>query len=359
MASDAFKQKVLAQARAFHADALKQSKKKLQDYIRASSGDATHRQTVANYTKTPDSKIASRNAGQERAQQRLNKLGEDVSAVITNSDDRRKYNSLRSMQSDRLAKAKKSKDLVRAGHEQMAQRHGDDAESILDKYRKESTDVCHVCGQTPCNCTHIEEAKATMCGRCGTKHVHPSKGGTCPALKEEQESVEEAKSSVLGVSGKRTTAVLRAIRHAQKKPPELANESVVSEANKHSFVGKIQRLNQLKNKVDSSFKAIGDAQKAGDSAAGSKAFRKHERYANLERPGTWTKVHEDVDTSNPYVVEGLVDESSDKLYAGFQADVLSLKAKAKKQEQERGPVDIQKLAARLKAVKLPPEGNKK
>ena len=30
----------------------------------------------------------------------------------------------------------------------------------------------------------IAEAKATMCGRCGTKHVPPKFGGTCPALKE-------------------------------------------------------------------------------------------------------------------------------------------------------------------------------
>lgn len=30
----------------------------------------------------------------------------------------------------------------------------------------------------------LEEAKATYCGRCGTRHVPPSKGGTCPALKE-------------------------------------------------------------------------------------------------------------------------------------------------------------------------------
>jgi uncharacterized protein (UPF0335 family) len=68
----------------------------------------------------------------------------------------------------------------------------------------------------------------------------------------------------------------------------------VAEANKHSIIGRIQRGNELKKKVDSSFKDIGDAQKAGDSAAGSKAFRKHERYANLERPGTWTKpVNED------------------------------------------------------------------
>lgn len=32
--------------------------------------------------------------------------------------------------------------------------------------------------------SNMNEAKATMCGRCGTKHVPPSKGGTCPALKE-------------------------------------------------------------------------------------------------------------------------------------------------------------------------------
>lgn len=30
----------------------------------------------------------------------------------------------------------------------------------------------------------INEAKATYCGRCGTTHVPPSKGGKCPALKE-------------------------------------------------------------------------------------------------------------------------------------------------------------------------------
>jgi hypothetical protein len=71
-------------------------------------------------------------------------------------------------------------------------------------------------------------------------------------------------------------------------------EGAVTEANKHSVIGKIQRGHELKSKVDSSFKDIGDAQRAGDHAAGSKAFRKHERYANLERPGTWTKpVNED------------------------------------------------------------------
>lgn len=36
----------------------------------------------------------------------------------------------------------------------------------------------------------ILEAKATMCGRCGTKHVPASKGGTCPAMKEDFNIIE-------------------------------------------------------------------------------------------------------------------------------------------------------------------------
>jgi hypothetical protein len=66
----------------------------------------------------------------------------------------------------------------------------------------------------------------------------------------------------------------------------------VAEADKHSMLGKIQRHQELKKKVDTSFADIGKAQKAGDHSTASKAFRKHERYANLERPGTWTKSKE-------------------------------------------------------------------
>lgn len=74
----------------------------------------------------------------------------------------------------------------------------------------------------------------------------------------------------------------------QKRGYEVSEE-VVAEADKHSFVGKILRGHELKKKVDSTWKDIGNAQKAGDKEAGSKAFRKHVRYVNLERPGTWTK----------------------------------------------------------------------
>jgi hypothetical protein len=58
------------------------------------------------------------------------------------------------------------------------------------------------------------------------------------------------------------------------------------------MLGRIQRHQELKKKVDTSFADIGKAQKAGDHSTASKAFRKHERYANLERPGTWTKSKE-------------------------------------------------------------------
>jgi hypothetical protein len=74
----------------------------------------------------------------------------------------------------------------------------------------------------------------------------------------------------------------------------LKREEVVVEADKHSMIGKIQRLQKLKKKVDTSFADIGKAQKAGDHSTASKAFRKHERYANLERPGTWSRVKEEV-----------------------------------------------------------------
>ena len=57
---------------------------------------------------------------------------------------------------------------------------------------------CNVCGQTPCNCTDIKEAKATYCGRCGTTHVAPKFGGTCPALKKEEvENVAEVSDKTL------------------------------------------------------------------------------------------------------------------------------------------------------------------
>lgn len=81
----------------------------------------------------------------------------------------------------------------------------------------------------------------------------------------------------------------------------------VAEADKHSILGKIQRGHELKKKVDTSFADIGKAQQAGDHNAASKAFRKHERYANLERPGTWTKVKEQG------VAEGIMDVSDDNL----------------------------------------------
>jgi hypothetical protein len=44
----------------------------------------------------------------------------------------------------------------------------------------------------------VAEAKATPCGRCGTTHVPPSEGGTCPALKKEEvEQVDELNRSTL------------------------------------------------------------------------------------------------------------------------------------------------------------------
>ena len=51
---------------------------------------------------------------------------------------------------------------------------------------------------------NIEEAKATYCGRCGTTHVPPSKGGTCPALRSEEiEQQDEGIGDTLKAVGKK------------------------------------------------------------------------------------------------------------------------------------------------------------
>jgi len=76
-----------------------------------------------------------------------------------------------------------------------------------------------------------------------------------------------------------------------EKLVKMLNEGL-AEADKHSFIGKIQRGSELKKKVDSTWGDAGAAQKKGDHPGAAKAFRKHERYANLEHPGTWTKVKE-------------------------------------------------------------------
>lgn len=99
--------------------------------------------------------------------------------------------------------------------------------------------------------------------------------------------------------------ILNTVHAHEKYVKDMLHKPIVDalgEADKHSFVGKIQRGHELKKKVDSTWNDIGDAQKKGDKEAGSKAFRKHERYANLERPGTWTKVDEEEIQENDLVL---------------------------------------------------------
>lgn len=314
----------------------------------------------------------------------------------------------------------------------------------------------------------IEEAKATMCGRCGTKHVHPSKGGKCPALAEA--SLPKG-SMVPGIPSKRDTAVKRAARRAAVVPVEKAKatygvgyrqESVVNEAKEkteydyegdmargqlQSIINNAQRVhdmlkdndnlpewvqskitlaedyistvsNYMQSEIDEAtvsdkidkvasiynqHRALADKARrtyprdtegeAKHMKGSSKAFalmqKMREKKSDADKAGQKPKPvqghtdysaaiakdykdqearrgighvrdHVEHDHSNPYLGEGLVDEAREASYDGeYQSAVLRFREKAKKQEQERGPVDIQKLAARLKAVKLKPEGTKK
>ena len=322
---------------------------------------------------------------------------------------------------------------------------------------------------------NIDEAKATMCGRCGTKHVRPSQGGTCPAVSEA--SLPKG-SMVPGIPSKRDTVVKSKIAKAEVVPVEKAKatygvgyrqESVTEAKEKteydyegdmargqlQSIINNAQRVhdmledndnlpewvqskitlaedyistvsNYMQSEVDEEVVneiKMSDAErsnsvsysgeratkllqhswdqhdvskekaKAGDKegaaaaqTAGSrahklylKAQKQHQArtpeqhaaratrmmsgasdYYKSKKSGEYTGDSFDptLTNSNPYIGEGIVDESSDKLYASYQADVLSLKAKAAAQEKKNGPVDIKKLAARLKAVNLKSQGNK-
>jgi hypothetical protein len=117
-----------------------------------------------------------------------------------------------------------------------------------------------------------------------------------------------------------------------KATDRLTKEEVgMAEADKHSLIGKMQRGYELRKKVDSTYKDIGIAQKAGNHPEASKAFRKHERYANLERPGTWTKVDEQgvVESSMGHVT---IDSPGHRLH-GKKADVFH--------KHEDGRVNVQ------------------
>jgi hypothetical protein len=64
----------------------------------------------------------------------------------------------------------------------------------------------------------LDEAKATMCGRCGTKHVKPQEGGTCPALSKEQNAkLRSQKESTMNFF-KFREYLDEAVQTADKKP---------------------------------------------------------------------------------------------------------------------------------------------
>ena len=84
------------------------------------------------------------------------------------------------------------------------------------------------------------------------------------------------------------SAILSAYQQMSEQGPLF--KPGVAEADKHSFIGRIQRHNELKNKVDRTWRDAVDAENKGDKSGATRAFNKHVRYTNLERPGTWRTV---------------------------------------------------------------------
>lgn len=85
-----------------------------------------------------------------------------------------------------------------------------------------------------------EEAKATYCGRCGTTHVPPSKGGKCPALKEDNvktltQFVEE--STVILSEGEQIKA-----HHERVKKLKGKQVSFTHPTSKQKITGTMQKV---------------------------------------------------------------------------------------------------------------------
>ena len=82
----------------------------------------------------------------------------------------------------------------------------------------------------------VTEAKATMCGRCGTNHVKPEQGGTCPALSKEENARRRSKSMNEGKDPKEydyegemaKVQLMTIIRHAQHLHDMLEDDTTLS-----------------------------------------------------------------------------------------------------------------------------------
>lgn len=252
----------------------------------------------------------------------------------------------------------------------------------------------------------LGEAKATMCGRCGTKHVPPAQGGKCPAVSEEVQ-VDEAANVRAGNPKAYGNDLAASQTGFNKKPreddeyhndpkPKFKAKSLMDRPHDVHIDGKkwksfnnghqahaavntlkakgkkataIARFSEevevnelkdstLKNYIRSSSGDVINRQNIANRTGMTDRVRAIIKKRNQGQEAAQRKLSEDachVCGQTPCNCTH-IEESSDKLYSGFQADVLKLKQKAAEQEK-KNPVDIKKLAARLRAVKLP--GDKK
>ncbi len=90
----------------------------------------------------------------------------------------------------------------------------------------------------------LDEAKATYCGRCDTTHVPPSKGGTCPALKEEQ--VDEASDEE---KARRLALIKFYAKNKTTKVPEGKAKGVLTKGKNQFGSRHIGKFNKYKGKT--------------------------------------------------------------------------------------------------------------
>lgn len=135
----------------------------------------------------------------------------------------------------------------------------------------------------------VTEAKATMCGRCGTKHVPPASGGKCPALKEGVAEAKEAdyggnyqnmvkrvgdkakqgKMKTVWVADKYGTGGRYKVVPADYKAP--VKEEHINELNKDTLMS---YQNKADKEIEKKYRVLGPQIKAGDAKSANETSRK-------------------------------------------------------------------------------------
>ena len=174
------------------------------------------------------------------------------------------------------------------------------------------------------------DAKATPCGRCGTTHVPPSKGGKCPALKEAVSPKEQERN--VEMYGKRAATLLKHHSDTYEKSQQQKKAGDTETAAKTQATS--TRAHKLFLKARNKFQEHPDNREAHTKRMMSGASE----YYKSKKPGEYTGDSFDptLTNSNPYIGEEVV-EAATPVAIRMQRALDKIKADRERKERLAAP----------------------